>query len=54
MAAFDLAKGIIAGWEAREKLTPSEPQIFVGEQLGPVLERLAGSAAPAAVRQAKP
>lgn len=40
--AFGIAKGLIAGWEAKDKLLASEPQIFVGENLGPVLDRLAG------------
>lgn len=39
--AFSAAKVIIAGWEAAEKFTPSEPQLFVGERIGTVVERLA-------------
>lgn len=40
--AFAAAKVLIADWEVREKLTPpSEPQIFIGANIGPVLDRLA-------------
>lgn len=39
--AFETAKGLIAGWEARDKFKPSEPQIFIGGAIGPVIERLA-------------
>lgn len=41
--AFDSAKRVIAGWEAAEKFTPSEPQIFIGERAGEMIARLAGS-----------
>ena len=39
--AFSAAKELIAGWEAKEKFKPSEPQIYVGEGIRPVLDRLA-------------
>ena len=39
--AFEQARRLIAEWESREKLTPSEPQIFLGEAIKPALERLA-------------
>jgi hypothetical protein len=35
--AFELARGLIAGWEAEAKLEPSLPQIGGGERLGPAL-----------------
>jgi hypothetical protein len=38
---FDIAKATIGEWEATEHLTPSEPQIFVGEVIRPKLEVLA-------------
>ncbi len=46
--AFASAKQLIAGWEAKEKLKPSEPQIFVGDGIGPVIDRLAGLPLPSA------
>lgn len=52
--AFEAARKLIAGWEAKEGLTPSEPQIFVGERIGPVLERLAGRVPGGALRHARP
>ena len=40
--AFETAKGLIAKWEREQKLTPpSEPQIFIGRGIEPLLERLA-------------
>ena len=39
--AFDNASGLVRKWEATEKLTPSEPQIFVGDVIRPALEGLA-------------
>lgn len=33
VAAFDQANDMISGWETSEKLTPSEPQIFVGREM---------------------
>ncbi len=44
--AFASAKELIAGWEAKEKLKPSEPQIFIGDGIGPVIDRLAAIARP--------
>lgn len=40
-AAFAKASELVAGWEAREKFTPSEPQIFIGDGIGPIIDRLA-------------
>jgi Peptidase C13 family len=37
--AFDTAKTLIAGWEAKQKVTPSEPQISVGSA---IRDRLVG------------
>lgn len=39
--AFANAKVLISQWEAKEKFTPSEPQISMGPDIEPVLERLA-------------
>lgn len=39
--AFASAKVLISQWEAKEKFTPSEPQISMGPDIEPVLERLA-------------
>ena len=39
--AFASAKVLIGEWEAKEKFRPSEPQIFIGDQMTPILERLA-------------
>jgi Peptidase C13 family len=38
--AFDTAKTLIAGWEAKQKITPSEPQISVGAGIRDTLTRL--------------
>ncbi|CAN0185530.1 unnamed protein product, partial [Phaeothamnion confervicola] len=38
--AFAAAKILIAGWEAKERFVPSEPQIFVGAEAGSMLARL--------------
>jgi Peptidase C13 family len=38
--AFDLAKSAIAERESKEKLTPSEPQIFIGEAIRPKLAEI--------------
>ena len=40
VAAFAEASRIVAKWEKEEKFTPSLPQIFVGDAMGPVLESL--------------
>ena len=45
--AFETAKGMIGTWEARDKFKPSEPQIFIGEEIEPVLARLAALPPPA-------
>lgn len=39
--AFASAKILISQWEAKEKFTPSEPQISMGPDIEPILERLA-------------
>lgn len=39
--AFEIARAQVRDWEAQEKLIPSEPQIFVGETIRPLIERLA-------------
>ena len=39
--AFASAKILISQWEAKEKFTPSEPQISMGPGIEPILERLA-------------
>jgi hypothetical protein len=39
--AFASAKVLITQWEAKEKFTPSEPQISLGPDIEPVLEQLA-------------
>jgi hypothetical protein len=38
--AFAAAKVLIAGWEAKERFLPSEPQMFIGAQAGAMLARL--------------
>jgi hypothetical protein len=38
--AFDLAKSAIAERESKEKLTPSEPQIFIGDAIRPKLAEI--------------
>jgi hypothetical protein len=40
VAAFTEASRIVAKWEKEEKFTPSLPQIFVGDGMGPVLATL--------------
>lgn len=40
--AFEAAKALISEWEAKEKFTPSEPQIFIGAAARPMIDRLAG------------
>lgn len=40
VAAFAEASRIVDKWEKEERFTPSLPQIFVGDDIGPVLERL--------------
>jgi hypothetical protein len=40
--AFDVAQRLIASWESRDGLTPSEPQIFVGEEFKRRFPDLAG------------
>jgi len=39
--AFASAKILITQWESKEKFTPSEPQISLGPDIEPILERLA-------------
>jgi hypothetical protein len=39
VAAFDQARSEIAGWEKRDKLTPSEPQIAIGADIATQLAR---------------
>jgi hypothetical protein len=39
LAAFDLARASIAAREKAERLTPSEPQLFVGDEIRQLLER---------------
>lgn len=39
--AFEKAKSLIGEWETKDKLTPSEPQIFVGAAISAKLEELA-------------
>ncbi len=39
--AFEAARVLITEWEGKEKFTPSEPQIFIGNEAGPMLDRLA-------------
>jgi hypothetical protein len=51
LAAFTLARQEISGWEQRDKLTPSEPQIDIGRGIQTQLARwragfVAGSAVP--------
>ncbi len=46
--AFASAKVLISQWEAKEKFTPSEPQISLGPDIEPVLERLARLPSPKA------
>lgn len=45
--AFEMAKGLIGTWEARDRFKPSEPQIFVGDEVGPFIARLAALPPPA-------
>ena len=45
--AFAVAKATIANWEREQRLTPSEPQIFVGEALAQRFPALVGKAPPA-------
>lgn len=40
-AAFDKAKSLIGTWEARDGLTPSEPQLSMGAEIKPKLDALA-------------
>ena len=40
--AFDLAKSIVARHEAEEKLTPSEPQIWLGPAIAEQLKQFSG------------
>lgn len=44
--AFVDARQLITGWEAKEKFVPSEPQIFVGDGITSVLDRLAALSVP--------
>ena len=39
--AFDQAEKLVGEWEQRDKLTPSDPQIFVGDSIRPKLDELA-------------
>ena len=41
VTAFTQARELIDGWEAKDKFKPSEPQMFVGAQAQPMLDRLA-------------
>jgi len=43
-AAFEAAQGLIASWEAEQRLTPSQPQIFLGEEFKRRFPDLAGGA----------
>jgi hypothetical protein len=38
--AFTVARGIIAGWEKRDGLTASDPQMFIGERIRSKLDAL--------------
>ena len=40
IGAFEVARQQVKAWETVDKLVPSEPQIFVGEAIRPVIERL--------------
>ena len=44
--AFAAAGRLITAWESKERFQPSEPQIFTGERVGPIIERLAALARP--------
>ena len=39
--AFDRAKATVTGWERERKFDPSEPQMFAGDQIRPLLDALA-------------
>jgi Peptidase C13 family len=39
--AFERAKTTVTGWERERKFDPSEPQIFVGDQIRPLLDAIA-------------
>ena len=45
--AFDLAKAAIAERESKEQLTPSEPQIFIGDAIRPKLAEIEARLEPA-------
>jgi hypothetical protein len=38
--AFDVARNLISGWEAKQKFTPSEPQISIGANIRATLAKL--------------
>jgi hypothetical protein len=40
-AAFEAARTTVGRWERQQRLTPSEPQVFIGEAIRPKLDRLA-------------
>jgi hypothetical protein len=40
VAAFERARASLGAREAREQLTPSEPQLWVGSEIAPLLEQL--------------
>lgn len=46
ISAFDKAKDTIAAWEKRDGLTPSEPQMFVGDGIRTLLDALPPPKAP--------
>lgn len=39
--AFAMAKDLVAGWEKKEGLTPSEPQMSMGSDIRPLLDEIA-------------
>lgn len=40
VSAFDMAKTVIAGWEKEQKITASDPQISIGENIKSLLPPL--------------
>ena len=51
--AFNTATGLIAAWEKRDGLTPSEPQIFVGAGIRSKLDAVAAAIRQTDVRRAE-